>query len=237
MTKIIHLKHSLININIYIFCYTGGKGTNWEGGLRVPAIASWPGIIAPGKIIGDTISSMDIFATAIDLAGGALPSDRIVDGRSFKSLLIQGDEALPQRTLFHYCADRLMAVTYGSYRVHLHTQYQLPPETYSRVCAKDGTPKFQFYHCGSCTGDCVTSHNPPLVYDLDRDPGELYSLDVKHLGWLLGNVKRIISVHQSRLKKGEPLLHTWNVQSLQPCCNPPYCMCNYFKNQWWFILA
>ena len=210
------------------FCLSGGKGTNWEGALRVPAIAWWPGAIKPGQINGDVISSMDIYSTAIDLAGGDLPKDRIVDGRSFKSLLLQ-NEALPQRTLFHYCSDRLMAITYGPYRIHLFTQHQVTPEGYGQVCASDGTPKFTFYHCAVCHGDCVKAHNPPLVFNLDTDPGEIYPLDTDQLGWLLQAVMRVISVHRTNMEKGEPLLHSMS-RHLQPCCNPPYCLCNYVSH-------
>ncbi len=207
---------------------TGGKGANWEGSLRVPAIAWWPDIIKPGQISADVISSMDIFATAIDLAGGHIPKDRVVDGRSFKSLLLY-KETLPERTLFHYCSDRLMAITYGQYRIHLHTHLQLNPESYAHVCGNNGTPRQTFYHCAFCQGECITSHNPPLIFNLDVDPGELYPLDTEELGWLLAAVKRIVSVHRTNMVKGAPLLHS-TTKYVQPCCNPPYCTCNYRKH-------
>lgn len=64
-----------------------GKGTTWEGGQRVPSIARWKGVIEPGTISRAMTSSMDFFATALELAGVALPADRTIDAISFVGLL------------------------------------------------------------------------------------------------------------------------------------------------------
>ena len=40
-----------------------GKATNWEGGVRVPCLAWWPGTIAPGGVVLDLASELDLFAT------------------------------------------------------------------------------------------------------------------------------------------------------------------------------
>ena len=45
-----------------------GKGTTWEGGQRVPSIARWPGTVAAGSHARQMTSSMDFFATALELA-------------------------------------------------------------------------------------------------------------------------------------------------------------------------
>ena len=50
-----------------------GKGTTWEGGQRVPSIARWPGTVDAGSHARQMTSSMDFFATALELAGIALP--------------------------------------------------------------------------------------------------------------------------------------------------------------------
>jgi len=92
----------------------GGKSySSWEGGLRVPGIAYWPGVIAPGRVTAELASTMDIFATVIDFAGGQLPQDRIVDGKSLAHVLTDADARTPHDFLFHYCASRIMAVRHG----------------------------------------------------------------------------------------------------------------------------
>lgn len=67
---------------------SGGKYTTMEGGHRVPAIFSWPGTIPKGQKSDTTISSMDLFPLFADLAGADLPTDRIIDGKNIKDMLL-----------------------------------------------------------------------------------------------------------------------------------------------------
>ena len=49
----------------------GGKLTTWEGGMRVPAVAWWPkGIVEGGRVDGEVRSSLDVFATIMEVTGG-----------------------------------------------------------------------------------------------------------------------------------------------------------------------
>jgi arylsulfatase A-like enzyme len=57
-----------------------GKGSVYDGGVRVPYVMNWPGVIKPSWNSDLIVSSMDIFATTIELAGGEIPKDRIIDG-------------------------------------------------------------------------------------------------------------------------------------------------------------
>ena len=65
----------------------GRKGTTWEGGMRVPALAWWPGSIAPRGEMAEVASNLDVFPTIARLAGAALPRDRVIDGRSLDGVL------------------------------------------------------------------------------------------------------------------------------------------------------
>lgn len=76
----------------------GHKGTLWEGGHRVPAIAAWPGRIRPGTTSA-TALTMDVMPTLLELAGATAPKDRKLDGVSLAGMLIR-DEPLPARTVF-----------------------------------------------------------------------------------------------------------------------------------------
>ena len=62
--------------------YRGAKNTPWEGGVRVPGIAWWPGMIAPGQESAELFDLMDLFNTSVALAGATdkIPSDRYIDG-------------------------------------------------------------------------------------------------------------------------------------------------------------
>lgn len=79
-----------------------GKGWLYEGGVRVPLIVRWPGVIAPGSTNATPVSSVDYFPTLLELARVKVVPDEVVDGVSFVPLLKQTGE-LPARPLFwHY---------------------------------------------------------------------------------------------------------------------------------------
>lgn len=52
----------------------------WEGGIRVPGIVSWPGVLPAGTVINELTSLMDVFPTVVHLAGGVVPQDRYKGG-------------------------------------------------------------------------------------------------------------------------------------------------------------
>ena len=60
--------------------YRGWKLTLFEGGLRVPYVAKWPGHIAPGTQYKPPVSNIDILPTVLAAAGVSVPSDRVIDG-------------------------------------------------------------------------------------------------------------------------------------------------------------
>jgi arylsulfatase A len=78
------------------------KGTLYEGGIREPFIARWPGKIQAGQINRALISSVDFLPTFVDLAGSELPDEQIFDGMSLVNLL-EGSAPDPERAIFwHY---------------------------------------------------------------------------------------------------------------------------------------
>ena len=110
-----------------------------------------------------------------------MPTDRVYDGLNIKDVLLGVDgSSSPHDALFFYCTDRLMAVRYGDYKLHFHTQRLRSPEYFAAErCGNGGAPIREFHHdCGKCRGECVTDHDPPLVFDVEKDPAELYALNV-----------------------------------------------------------
>uniref|UniRef100_A0A8C6EZT4 Steryl-sulfatase n=1 Tax=Marmota marmota marmota TaxID=9994 RepID=A0A8C6EZT4_MARMA len=148
--------------------YKGGKANNWEGGIRVPGIFRWPGVIEAGLEIDEPTSNMDIFPTVAKLAGSPLPNDRVIDGRDLMPLLQGKTRRSEHEFLFHYCNAYLNAV-----RWH-------PPNSSSVWKAFYFTPKFHpkgangcfSTHVCLCLDGHVTRHRPPLLFDLSTDPGE-----------------------------------------------------------------
>jgi len=62
--------------------YRGWKITFFEGGIHVPYFMRWPEVIAPGTEVEEPVHHFDIYATAADAAGAAMPEDRVMDGVS-----------------------------------------------------------------------------------------------------------------------------------------------------------
>ena len=98
--------------------FRGGKGDFWEGGIRVPAFAWWPGTIEPGQISGDIVSETDLYTTFARLAGARqfIPTDRIVDGQDQTALLLNGDTHGRRDYNFVYTGPTLAATHKGRYK-------------------------------------------------------------------------------------------------------------------------
>ncbi len=95
--------------------WRGHKGSLWEGGHRVPAIASWPGRIPAGQTTDATTISLDVMPTALSLAVISLPADRKLDGKSLLPLL-SGERRSLDRGLF-WEFGRQAAARQGSWKL------------------------------------------------------------------------------------------------------------------------
>lgn len=98
----------------------GGKGSTFEGGMRVPTIAYWPGKIPAGTETGAVMSTMDVMPTLVELAGGKVPEDRKIDGANVWPLLAgePGAES-PHETFLYFRGLNLQAVRHGPYKLRL----------------------------------------------------------------------------------------------------------------------
>ena len=101
--------------------FRGGKGDFLEGGVRVPAMAWWPGMIEEGQVVGDMIHITDLFTTFARL-GDALdeiPTDRVIDGIDQTALLLNGDTHSRRDYTFTYAGPTLGAIVKGNYKRHM----------------------------------------------------------------------------------------------------------------------
>jgi arylsulfatase A len=94
----------------------GGKGSTYEGGVRVPFIARWPERLPRGYVSAGIASTMDIYTTLITLAGGRVPTDRVVDGKDILPLL-EGKSGSPHERFFYYLARTVQAVREGKWKL------------------------------------------------------------------------------------------------------------------------
>lgn len=130
------------------------KGVAWEGGLRVPFIARWPGVIPAGQVSAEAVMNIDLFPTLVQLAGGELPADRVIDGKDIMPVL-RGGAASPHEALFLFQNDRIAGVRSGKWKLVVESNYL------SVVTSFDNPDSY---------------YGPDgLLFDLERDPAETYS--------------------------------------------------------------
>ena len=129
----------------------GGKSQLYEGGIRVPLVVRWPGVVAPGGTTGALVSAEDVSATILDVAG--VHAEEPLDGVAFTSVL-RGEPLLPRGPLFwHY--------------PHYHSEGGEPSSAVRR-----GDWKLIEFHEHTLTG-----RGPePQLFQLADDPGETVSL-------------------------------------------------------------
>lgn len=142
-----------------------GKGTTFEGGVREPTIAYWPGHIAAGTQCDAITSTIDVLPTLAKLAGAALPQKKI-DGADIWPLLAgqQGAQSPHEAFYYYYGNNELQAIRSGSWKLHF-------PHAYRSLVGKpprnDGQPiAYEQLQCGL------------ELYNLDEDIGETH--DVAH---------------------------------------------------------
>ncbi|MHC4693933.1 MAG: sulfatase-like hydrolase/transferase [Planctomycetota bacterium] len=122
----------------------GAKGDVLEGGVRVPAMAWWPGMIEPDQEPTDMIHVTDLFTTAARIAGAMdrIPNDRVTDGIDQTALLLLGEGNGRRNYMMHYQGAHLGAVRFENFKVHVHP-------------SPGGMPHMEFYN-------------------VKRDPGEKF---------------------------------------------------------------
>ncbi|XP_037552321.1 N-acetylgalactosamine-6-sulfatase [Nematolebias whitei] len=205
-----------------------GKQTTFEGGMREPAIAWWPGHIKEGMVSLQPANVMDLFTTCLALAGIDPPQDRIVDGLDLTPVLLNSSKTLENRPTFYYRGNELMAVRIGQYKAHYWTWSNSWEEFKSGInfCPGEEVPG-------------VTTHNQtehtmqPLIFHLGRDPGEKYPLNVlsKEYQDALQRISAVVQQHQKTLVPGMPQLNMCDLavmnwapagcEKLGKCLNPP----------------
>jgi arylsulfatase A-like enzyme len=100
--------------------WTGQKGTITEGGHRVPFIASWPGVIAPGTRSDELINALDVVATIAAITGQKISRDQVMDSVNLMPLLTRAPDAKGHALLMHYSAKEKAALRQGDWKLHIY---------------------------------------------------------------------------------------------------------------------
>lgn len=135
----------------------GGKGSTWEGGVRVPTIARWPGKIAAGSICDTVAGTIDMLPTVVALAGGELPAEPVIDGRDISPLLFGKSTESQREAHYYFSGLNLQAVRQGPWKLAITAQAKTPGE------AESDEPKTN-----------------PRLYNLEKEIGERSNLAEKY---------------------------------------------------------
>ena len=165
----------------------GMKGTTWEGGIREPLIARWPGKIPAGRVSHEPAIMMDLFTTSLLAAGIRVPQDRAIDGKNILSLLISNAKS-PHEALFSMAGDKLCSVRSGQWKLHVvppkKPRVMKPDEKWIDKRAPDGVTIIAPYEQahpsqfpGVLTGDETKEMS---LFNLEKDPAEQHDVSAHH---------------------------------------------------------
>ncbi|XP_028320282.1 arylsulfatase A-like [Gouania willdenowi] len=186
-----------------------GKGTTYEGGMRMPSIAYWPGTIRPG-VTHELASTLDLLPTFARLAGAKLP-DVFLDGVDMTELLTNRGKSKREVMMFYPIHPNkihgLFAIRLGKYKAHYYTEGN----------GRSGsTPD---HNCSIS----LQFHHPPLLFDLEADVSENYPLNVTErpdLQDVLEQIKKVKLQFEASMVFGESQIEKGKDPNLEPCCRP-----------------
>ena len=103
--------------------YREGKGTTWEGGVRVPSIIKFPNRLKP-RIIDEPVMGIDWMPTFASITGSKL-SDNIIDGKNIWPLLSGKTIKSPHEKLyFYYRVNELHSIRMDDWKIHFARTYR-----------------------------------------------------------------------------------------------------------------
>jgi arylsulfatase A-like enzyme len=146
-----------------------GKGTTFEGGVRVPWIAWWPGRIAPRPAEATPISQLDLLPTFAALAGAPRPAGVTLDGADLSPLLL-GTGPREAKPIYHYFGYQPQAVRDGKWKLLLQVDTRPTPRPVS----------LWWDHLPAAFDNQHRLLAAPELYDLTADIGEKNNVAAAH---------------------------------------------------------
>jgi arylsulfatase A-like enzyme len=164
--------------------WRGGKGSTWEGGVRVPGIAYWPGMIAPRPASDGLFDLMDLFNTSLAVAGETkrISDKRYVDGIDQTGFLLADDGQSARQCVFMYAEKEMTAIRWMEYKVH------------TKVYQSAGPMK-------NLDESVLSKAVWPWVYNLYMDPKEQRSTGHRYFEWGLTAVVSFMTDHGKTYNK------------------------------------
>ena len=128
----------------------GSLFTGFEGSLRVPFAMRWPGKIPAGSVSDEIVHEMDLFPTFAKIAGGKVPTDRVIDGIDQTDFLLGKQEKSNRESVIVYMGNDVWGVKWQNWKLNFKEQDNILSET--------------------------KSYGMPRIYNLQKDPGERHNV-------------------------------------------------------------
>lgn len=159
----------------------GGKGSTWEGGVRVPTIAWWPTKVKPGTTCDVVAGTIDLLPTFVKLAGGTVPAEPTIDGRDISGLLFGTSQRSPRDAQYYFAGYNIQAVRQGPWKLALVPQ----SESMGQAVSSDAADK------------------EPRLYNLDREIGEQTNLAAENPE-IVQRLQALAAAMSARIGGNEP---------------------------------
>ena len=130
----------------------GNKGSVYEGGYRVPAIAWMPGTIKKGTVSTALASTLDLYPTLIAMTGNEISNKKELDGLNIKNTFVNNEPV--RHDIHYYRQDTLIGIRHNEWKMYI----------------KDPNP----------WNDDLTKKDIPVLYNIEHDPSEKYNVTSKH---------------------------------------------------------
>ncbi len=158
--------------------WRGTLFTGFEGSLRVPFAMRWPGKIPAGSVSDEIVHEMDLFTTFANIAGGKVPTDRVIDGVDQTDFFMGKQEKSNREGVIVYMGNDVWGVKWQNWKVNFKEQETIFDET--------------------------KSFGMPKVYNLQKDPGESMNVLFPET-WVPKAALGQLGVHMMSLRKEPPI--------------------------------
>lgn len=166
--------------------FRGAKMTGWEGGIRIPGVAYWKGMIAPGRVSDGLFDLMDLFNTSVALAGASdqLPTDVYIDGIDQTAFLLADNGQSMRDKVFVWSQTDFLAIRMYEYKLHF----------------KVVEPERDLLEIDMAT---VKQPSVPWLFNLYIDPREEYPVGHRRNAWM-ASMAAEAKAHAATFKKYPP---------------------------------
>lgn len=195
----------------------GMKARPWEGGIRVPMIARWPGRIPRGIVTPGICGIIDIFPTIVNAAGARAPQDRTIDGHDILPMLSAANVPSPHDAICAMTGQYLHIIRSGRWKLHVRSpgptgsldnagpDWVDPrgPDGLTLIAPWDQARPTQ--HPGRQDGDPPKSM---MLFDIENDPAEQHDVAAQHPD-VVKRLKAMFDKLDAQVPHFEPVQPKW----------------------------